>query len=187
MTLYTRQGDQGDTHLPAGQPVRKSDAILRALGAVDELNSHLGLCIQSAQACGRQAIAAALAPVQRELLAAGALLAACRGDQPPQANLDESAVARMERQIDETWAKLPDLTRFVIPGGSQTACLLHVARTVCRRAERDLCAAADAGAALPPIVPKHVNRLGDLLFALARHANAEAGLGDTLWRPRDGP
>ena len=184
MTIYTRKGDEGYTHRFGGRRVRKSDALICAVGAVDELNSHLGLCEQAAEASSLTFITDALAPVQRELLAAGALLAATGAEGPPRAALEESAVQRMERQIDAVWARLPELTHFIIPRGCQTACLLHVARAVCRRAERDICAAAEAGLAVPAVLLRYVNRLSDLLFALARQANADAALADSIWNPR---
>ena len=179
MKIYTRSGDDGSTQRPGGQRARKADPIIAAVGEIDELNSHVGLCIQ---ACGRQdQTAEALRAVQPELLAAGALVAAGRGEAkgPP----DDAAVRRIERQIDAMAAKLPELKNFIIPGGCELACRLHVARCVCRRAERAVVAAVDSGAAVPGVVIRYLNRLSDLLFALARAANAEAGTDDVAWQP----
>jgi len=184
MAIYTRTGDGGNTALPAGGCVRKSDVRIAAVGTIDELNSHLGLCIQAASAAeatkgGSQAeVVDALGPLQAELMAAGALVAGSA-----ESRLDESAVARMEGQIDQAWGKLPRLTHFIMPGGCELACRLHVARAVCRRAEREIVSAADQKCPVGPEVIRYFNRLGDLLFAMARLANFNAGVKETIWNP----
>jgi len=177
MKIYTRTGDNGSTQRPGGQRARKADPLIAAVGEIDELNSHVGLCLQ---ACGQQRqIAEALKAVQPDLLAAGAIVASgeAEGKGPP----DDAAVKRMERHIDAMTDKLPELKNFIIPGGCELACRLHVARAVCRRAERAVVAAADAGAQVPPVVLRYLNRLSDLLFVLARAANAAAGTEDAIW------
>jgi len=178
--IYTKVGDEGLTVRGDGQRVPKCDARIEAGGAIDELNAHLGLCLCQAAADGAESVAGVLEGLQEELMAAGALLAgAPRADQQPR-TLDESHVERLERQIDALWAKLPELHSFVLPRGGELACRLHVARTVCRRAERSLSAAARHGP-LPPILPRYLNRLGDLLFVLCRQANQLAGTAEQRW------
>jgi cob(I)alamin adenosyltransferase len=181
MKIYTRRGDDGRTELPGGERVPKSAPLTTALGALDELNAHLGLCVQCAGTPA--AVREVLEPVQAELLAMGALLAGAGGEWA----LD-GAVARLERQIDEQTQKLPALRHFVLPGGCESAGRLHVARCVCRRAERAAVAAAEAaraevGRAVPAVVLRYLNRLSDLLFTLARVASAADGAGDALWAP----
>jgi len=188
MPVYTGKGDEGDTSGADGVPVRKTDLRVKALGGVDELNAHIGLCVQAASAgplpdvAGPLAdIVEALETVQRELFVMGAMLAVLTPGREAKVALDGAAVDRMERQIDQAWAKAGDLTHFILPGGCELACRLHVARTVCRRAERGVVVAADAGNAIPAVVLKHLNRLSDLLFALARLANHEAGQTEKQW------
>ena len=184
MTIYTRKGDKGFTHRPDGQAVRKSEAFCQALGTIDELNSVVGWCIQSAAQAGAEDVRAALQDVQRELMASGALLAAAGTTARPNVALDPASVDRMEHQIDAAWARAGDLTHFILPGGCELACRLHVARTVCRRAERCVVAAVDSGVPSDPLVLRHLNRLSDLLFALARLANHLAGQDEQLWPGR---
>ena len=119
-----------------------------------------------------------------ELLCIGAHLAASGTKTKADVQLGASAVERMEKQIDEATASLPALEHFILPGGCELACLLHVARTVCRRAERCVVAASDAGLAVPAEALRYLNRLSDLLFVLARLANHLAGLDETIWPTR---
>jgi cob(I)alamin adenosyltransferase len=182
MSLYTKTGDDGTTGRPGGRRVRKSDPLVKANGAVDELNAHVGLCIAEARSDGADQVADALAPVQPELLTVGVLLAAVGAGEPAGVSLDAAPVERMERLVGDILAALPPLASFILPGGTQLACRLHVARTVCRRAERVVVAAADTPADVPAIVLKYLNRLSDALFALARLANHHAGQEDVLWR-----
>jgi len=183
MKVYTRTGDDGCTNGPDGRRVGKNDPGVVAVGDVDELNSHLGLCAASAGGSDAQvSVVQALAPIQAELFAVGATLAAARGEGPFEALLDDSAVGRMEQQIDAAIDRLGQLRHFVIPCGCELACRLHVARTVCRRAERAVAAYADT-AAVPAVVLRYLNRLGDLLFVLARLANRQAGVAETPWPP----
>jgi len=179
MKLYTRAGDDGFTTRLGGKRVHKSDITIEALGTVDELNAHLGLCVQSAEAAKQDEIRDALAPLQNELLVIGTLLATGEVNSVPSATLDDSAVRRMERQIDAICAKLPELKQFILQGGCELSCRLHVARTVCRRAERTVVAASEAGTKIPALGLCYLNRLSDLLFTLARLANHNAGAGKT--------
>ena len=187
MPIYTRTGDEGFTIRPGGRRVRKSDPCVAAVGAVDELNSHIGLCLQASAAAEQAPVREALEPLPAELLLVGAALAAAGTDQRTGVSVDEAAVRRMEGQIDEIWAKLPALSHFILPVGCELACRLHVARTVCRRAERAAVAAEDSGCRLAEIVLGYLNRLSDLLFALSRLANAGAGVEERVWKPQDKP
>ncbi len=180
MTIYTRRGDGGESTRPGDGRVRKTDVLIEAEGALDELNSWLGWCIAAAEEGGADEVADALKPLQREIMSISAL-AAGRGGQGPAAI--EEAVRRMEGQIDAAWERAGELRGFIVPGGCDLACRLHVARTVCRRAERRVVAAFDDGNAMPPAALKYVNRLSDLLFALARLANHFAGVVDVPVRP----
>ena len=180
--IYTRTGDEGSTNRPSGERVRKSDPAVSAVGAIDELGAHIGLCVASAGEQQDSDVGEALQPLQGELLTAAALLAAAGANKPPSVKLAEAAVGRMEGRIDTISAKLPELTHFILPRGCELACRLHVARTVCRRAERAAVAAADAGTTIPPIVLRYLNRLSDLLFVLARLANHNAGMDEVAWQ-----
>jgi cob(I)alamin adenosyltransferase len=177
MSIYTKVGDGGSTRMPDGKMNRKHQPLLEAVGHLDELNSFIGLCRTVCPDSKHREIASALAPLQGELFALGALVADPR--QAPQ--WDAQAVGRMERQIDEATVKLPPLSHFVLPGGSELAARLHVARTVCRRAERRLVAAMDGGAPMLAAAIPYINRLGDLLFTLARLANQTDGQAEVHW------
>jgi cob(I)alamin adenosyltransferase len=186
MAIHAKHDDGGDTEPGDGRPVRKSDPCVAALGEVDELNVHVGLCLQGALAGEHKDIAEMLEPVQAELCTIAANLG---GSELLAKKFDGRAVARLERQIDAAWAELPPLEKIILPRGCELACRLHVARTVCRRAERAVVALADSGAdadagagkKIPPEVLRYVNRLSDLLFALARLANHRAGAGEEIW------
>jgi cob(I)alamin adenosyltransferase len=181
MKLYTGAGDDGSTGLFGGQRVSKTDLRVEAYGSVDELNSSLGLAAVSAGSGLRER----LYGVQEHLFQLGAELAS---PSPSQTDpIDPVATAELERLMDSLDEQLPPLQRFILPGGSDTAARLHVARTVCRRAERRVAALhAEREVGQQPLV--YLNRLGDLLFALARWANQQAGVADVEWRgrPQDG-
>ena len=178
MKIYTRTGDDGFTHRANGHRVRKSDALMEAIGAVDELHAHIGLCEQAASGT---AIGEAMSAVQEDLFTVGAMLAWASGGEEPKVTLGPSAVEQMEAAIDDIWAELGELKHFILPGGCELACRLHVARTVCRRAERAVVAAVERETRIPKIVFAYLNRLGDLLFALARKANRDGGIEDRTW------
>lgn len=182
MKIYTRTGDAGTTALIGGQRVSKGDKRLDVFGTVDELNAALGLSVCAA--VGPQAeLARLLAPVQHELFVLGSHLATPEGSGldaglPP---LDDQMVARLEMEIDAAEALLPPLRQFILPGGSELAARLHVARCVCRRAERLLSDFA-LDRPIPALVLEYVNRLSDWLFVQARRANQLAGVADVPWR-----
>lgn len=179
MKLYTKTGDDGSTTPGGGRRVRKSDIRCEAIGTVDELNAHVGLAVELARVRGLKDLHDALAPVQSELFRVGAALADPKTPHGP----TPAAIDRLERCIDHAWETLPELDCFVLPGGCAPACELHVARTLCRRAERRAVACADAGIDLPPTVLTYLNRLSDALFALARAANAQTNVPDVPWSP----
>jgi len=183
MKPYTKTGDDGTTGRPGGGRTSKSDPLVAAGGAVEELIAHLGLCLTRARDDGAEAIGEALEPVQRELFAAGAMLAAVGTGQRPHVEPEGPSVERIERTVDDAQASLPELRAFILPRGTELACRLHVARTVCRRAERAVVGAAAGGADVPAVVLQYLNRLGDLLFVLARLANHAAGAEEEPWRP----
>jgi cob(I)alamin adenosyltransferase len=177
--IYTRGGDGGETSLGDGSRVSKLDPRIRAFGAVDELNSHLGVALA---AVSEPDIREALTRVQNELFDVGASLSVPweRGD--TRLRVAQSQIDALERDCDRFNAKLPELKSFVLPGGSELAARLHVARAVCRRAEREALAAATE-VDLDPLALVYLNRLSDLLFILARLANA--GGDEPLWKPGD--
>ena len=180
MSIYTGRGDEGETTGPGGRRMAKSDPALDAMGSLDELNSHIGLCLSACDG-GQCAVRDALEPLQGELLALGAVLT-----DGAKARFDAGVVQRMEDGIDDAWAKAGELASFILPGGCELAARLHVARTVCRRAERALAVWSDSGKEVPPVVRKYMNRLGDLLFALARLANHVSDVPEVRWSgPRE--
>jgi cob(I)alamin adenosyltransferase len=175
--IYTRTGDGGETALFDGTRVRKSDPRVAAYGHVDELNAILGL---ARAACGDQGVNARIEQLQRDLFALGSRLADPSTRIAPRVTkvaLDRADVARLEAWIDEAEAELPPLRRFILPGGSHAGASLHVARTICRRAERHMVELEG----LEPVLIAYVNRLSDLLFVLARLVNVRAGVPDVEW------
>lgn len=186
MKIYTRKGDSGDTSLFGGDRVPKSDARVEAYGTVDELNSALGVAI-AALPEELKDWRDRLAAIQSDCFTLGAMLAtpgagAAKPEHIPE--LAEFRVEFIEGWIDQLELELPPLKVFVLPGGSEPAAALHLARSVCRRAERCVVTLA-RGDRVEPVVLKYLNRLSDLLFTLARAANARLGVADIEWRPED--
>jgi cob(I)alamin adenosyltransferase len=181
MKIYTKTGDKGETGLFGGGRVSKSHPRVEAYGDIDELNAMIGLA-RSIEMMPR--IDEVLAPVQRDLFSLGALLATPNRDKVKQqlekARIDDTRVAELERAIDDGEAELEPLTAFILPGGTPKSAALHVARTVCRRAERKVISLGGE-VDVPPIVVKYLNRLSDLLFVLARVANRRAGAPEVIW------
>ena len=176
--IYTRGGDAGETSLGDGSRVSKLDARIAAYGAVDELNSAVGVVV--ARGCP-EAIREVLLRVQNELFDLGADLSVPI-EHEARLRVTQDQVDRLEDDCDRFNDELPVLKSFVLPGGSDAAAGLHVARTVCRRAEREALVAAGAhDVNLLALV--YLNRLSDLLFILARAANAAVGHEEPLWRP----
>jgi len=182
MKIYTGQGDEGYTTRPGGKRVRKSDPVISAVGAIDELTAHLGLCAACCE--DRHAdLREWLTRLQGELLTAGAMLAAAGTGKQAAGALAEAHVQSLEDRINRLSAELPAQRRFLVPGGCELAARLHVARAVCRRAERDIAAAVEPEPRVPRILLPYCNRLSDLLHLMARMANRISGADDTDWRP----
>jgi cob(I)alamin adenosyltransferase len=175
--IYTRGGDRGETSLGDGSRVSKLDCRVGAFGAVDELNAQLGVVLADDLP---QEIRKVLERVQNELFDVGADLSVPYGIGDGRLRVTQAAIDELERQCDGFNADLPELKSFVLPGGTETGARLHVARTVCRRAEREaLLASREVD--LNPLVLVYLNRLSDLLFILARAANS--GREEPLWKP----
>lgn len=191
MKIYTRTGDSGDTSLIGGLRVPKSDPRVNAYGEIDETNAWLGFALASLVSAHRgddafepiecDDLAEALVQIQRDLFALGAQLADPRasiGDRVAKAALGDEDVERLEQLIDRFEAELPPLQRFILAGGLEAGATLHLARTVCRRAERCMVALE------PPVdrvLVRYVNRLSDLLFVMARTVNHRAAAPETEW------
>ena len=176
--IYTRGGDAGETSLGDGSRVSKLDERIAAYGASDELNSTIGVVL--AGGCPAD-IADVLMRVQNELFDLGADLSV-PVEHEGRLRVTQDQIDQLEQDCDRFNAGLPDLKSFVLPGGGETAARLHVARTVCRRAEREALVAAGA-TPVNPLTVVYLNRLSDLLFILARAANAADGHEEPLWRP----
>ncbi len=181
MKIYTKTGDEGSTGLFGGGRVAKDNIRVEAYGDVDELNAVIGMA-RSVEMMPR--IDEVLVPIQRDLFAIGALLATPDRDKMAQhlqkARIDDGRIEELERAIDEGEAELEPLTAFIVPGGTPKSAALHVARTVCRRAERHV-VRLQHDVELPPLAVIYLNRLSDLLFTLARVANRRAGAGEVTW------
>jgi cob(I)alamin adenosyltransferase len=182
--IYTRTGDAGDTGLATGERVFKDDARVAAYGDVDELNAAVGLAVLHTSE--DDWLHAALGRIQNELFDLGADLATPdRGEplgyEPLRVTADQ--VARLEREMDAMNETIAPLNSFVLPGGSPAAAALHLARTICRRAERSaVTLARTPGEVVSPEAVRYLNRLSDHLFVASRRANAD-GVRDVLWRP----
>ena len=181
MKIYTRTGDAGDTGLFGGGRVPKDHVRVAAYGDVDELNSAIGVARATAPADAHDAL---LESVQRDLFSIGGHLATPDPERVraalAKASLSDTRVTAFEAAIDAADRELPPLRAFVLPAGTPQATALHLARTVCRRAERSVVHLAH-DADVPPLFLVYLNRLSDLLFALARLANHRGGVGDVTW------
>ncbi len=179
MRIYTKTGDEGQTSLFDQTRVSKADARVDAYGEVDELNAALGVAV----AAGLDAdIAGMLTAIQKELGAVGARLAdpsVRLAGRVTKAAIGDEEVARLERTIDTLEHGVPPLRRFILPGGAAAGAQLHVARTICRRAERRVVALGPD--AVEPVIVVYLNRLSDLLFVMARAVNHRAGVPETEW------
>jgi cob(I)alamin adenosyltransferase len=181
MKIYTKTGDTGDTGLFGGGRVPKDDDRVEAYGDVDELNAVLGLA-RAIEPLPR--LDEILVPIQRDLFSIGALLATPDLEKMhkhlAKANIDEHRIRALEHAIDECDKELEPLKAFIVPGGSRKGAVLHVARTVCRRAERRV-VHLQRDVEIPSLVVIYLNRLSDLLFTLARVANVLTGAGEVTW------
>lgn len=179
MKIYTKTGDGGETGLVDGSRIRKDHARVAAFGDVDELNAGIGVARTHAD----EDLSQLLDGVQRDLFAIGAQIADPRAQvasRREKAALAAGRIVDVERAIDAREAQMPPLTAFILPGGTPLAASLHVARTVCRRAERSVLALGRTDP-VDPLILVYLNRLSDLLFVLARHANHVAGRPEPKW------
>jgi cob(I)alamin adenosyltransferase len=178
MKIYTKKGDKGETFLFGGGPYSKDDQRIEAYGTVDELNSVVGCVISELSDEGIKVI---LRSVQEQLFVVGAELATVNPSaEMAKGFIQSKHVAQLENQIDEWEKELAPLKKFILPGGSKGAAFLHLARTVCRRAERRLVALSHDQMVRPELVI-YLNRLSDWFFVLARLVNRHGGVEDILW------
>jgi cob(I)alamin adenosyltransferase len=180
MKIYTRTGDNGTTGLIGGERIRKSDPRLDCSGGIDELNASIGVAVIAAGAD----LAAKLTQIQHDLFTIGAHVAS-PGSTGAASNalpgLDESLITRLETEIDSAETQLAPLKNFILPGGGEAAARLHLARAICRRAERSIVDFA-MEQPLPAIILTYANRLSDWLFVHARLANHQVGVADVIWQ-----
>ena len=180
MKIYTRSGDGGETELPGGGRVWKNSPRLDACGTLDELNAALGLVRTERLP---EDIDRLLERLQNELFNAGSELATVDPAQTASPIIKAQHVEAIEQAIDHYEAKLPTLKGFILPGGVRSSALFHVARTICRRAERELVTLIQAEKqAVSLNILAYINRLSDLCYVLARFSNSQAGAGDVPWR-----
>jgi len=184
--IYTKRGDAGETSLVGGQRAFKDTLRIECYGTVDELNSYAGWACVLAQ---REKVLAPLAEilmrVQHELFNLGSVLATLPEDvRPRQPQTTPADIEQLEHEIDAMNEGLPVLRSFVLPGGAEINAVLHVCRTVCRRAER-LCVRLDREEGAPPLAIQYLNRLSDALFVWSRWASVQLGAEEVLWRPNE--
>ena len=179
MKIYTKTGDRGDTRLFDGTKVRKHDDRVEAYGAIDELNSFIGAAAAFLQ---DPALMAMLAEIQKDLFSVGAQLAdpGFRDQSRAKFQLDPGRIAALENAIDSFETELPPLRQFILAGGGHGGALLHVARTVCRRAERRVVSLSEKVEVHPNVIV-YLNRLSDFLFVIARLVNHREGKQEILW------
>lgn len=178
--VYTRKGDNGMTSLVGGVRIKKSDIRLEAYGTVDELSAHLGMLVAMMPDDGDRAT---VIRIQNNLFNVCTHLATDQSQTPlyPSAHLADGEVAFLEHEVDRLMGLLPERQGFILPGGTPTAAQAHIARTVCRRAERRIAALAEV-AVVAPEVQQYVNRLSDYLFVLAKIINFNSGQSEIIWQ-----
>ncbi|MEK6706065.1 MAG: cob(I)yrinic acid a,c-diamide adenosyltransferase [Bdellovibrionota bacterium] len=179
MAIYTRTGDHGETGLFGGGRVSKDSIRIRCFGTFDELNSVIGVVLS--ENTTTEDLRAKLLRIQHELFQIGAELATKNSKNSGTTLISDERVSNMEREIDDMETKLAHLKTFILPGGSRAGALLHLARTVSRRAERGLVSLSKKEGSIRPALLKYANRLSDYLFVCARYANHEAGISETAW------
>lgn len=181
MKIYTKTGDQGTTALFGGKRVSKADLRIETYGTIDELNSYIGLVRDQEINADRKNV---LIEIQDRLFTIGSILATEPGNTKVKVpSLSESDVIFLEKEIDTMEASLPPMKFFVLPGGHQSVSFCHVARTVCRRAER-LTIALNSQEMIDPLVIKYLNRLSDFLFVLSRKMTQDLNAEEVAWKPR---
>lgn len=180
--IYTRTGDDGTTGLGTGARVSKTSLRIEAYGLVDQLNSHVGVAIAAGPV---EAIAAPLRRIQNELFHLGSDLCVPEADKAtmPVPHVAQRHIDALEKLLDELTVQMPPLENFILPGGTRPAAEIHVARTVCRAAERAVIRLREEEAIGPHVVP-YLNRLSDALFVMARFQNQASGVADPTWDSR---
>ncbi|VVC04435.1 Cobalamin adenosyltransferase [Candidatus Bilamarchaeum dharawalense] len=173
MRIYTKFGDKGNTTLLGGSVVPKNHPRVEAYGSMDELNAILGVIISFST---DPELTTSLSKIQKDLFVIGAELAGSKNR-----SLSPARIGEIESEIDSMEADLPPINHFIIPGGSKTASLLHLARTICRRSERQIIALSQKEVINPEIII-YVNRVGDFLFVQARHVNYRKKISETIWK-----
>jgi len=180
--IYTKAGDQGQTHLAGGQRVAKDSLRIECYGTVDELNAFVGMAGVSATDSTPELVLI-LRRVQHELFNLGSILATQPQDvHPKQARITSAEILQLEQEIDRMNADLAPLRSFVLPGGSRLNTELHACRTICRRAER-IAVSLAREEEIPPEIVQYLNRLSDAFFVWSRWANHIAGIPEALWEP----
>ncbi len=181
MKIYTKTGDAGSTSLFGGTRLSKADLRIESYGTVDELNAHIGLLRDQQVNASRKS---ELISIQELLFTIGSMLAAEPGNEKIKIPvISESHIHSLEKEIDTMESKLPPMRNFVLPGGHISVSTAHVARTVCRRAER-LCVALHAASPINVLILKYLNRLSDYLFVLSRMISQETGAEEVPWKPQ---
>lgn len=182
MKIYTKTGDQGETGLLGGKRVLKTHPTIEVCGSLDELNSWLGVVRSQIQ---DETLQSQLLLIQNDLFCIGATVAGCLGETKKEARVAEGRTDELETWMDRLDDQLPPLTAFVLPGGTQTASWTHLARNICRRTERQLVRLIESESKSEYFRNEliYLNRLGDLLFLLARTFNVESGQPETHWLP----
>lgn len=182
--LYTRGGDTGYTSLVGGERVKKNSSRLCAYGTIDELSSALGLIV-AGNRCGED-LSKLVYEIQNELFNIGSYLATINtvGSEKPCSSLSENEIEWIEKQIDRIDGETPPIREFILPGGCEAAALAHMARVICRRAERCILDLSDTEYVDPNVI-RYVNRLSDLLFAMARNLNHGQGYKEITWKKKN--
>ncbi len=181
MKIYTKTGDTGSTSLFGGKRVSKADLRIDTYGTIDELNAHIGLLRDQPVNINRSKV---LIEIQDRLFTIGSMLATGPGNTKVKIPaLADEDIQLLEKEIDVMDSHLPPMRSFVLPGGHPSVSVCHIARTVCRRAER-LIIALDSNEKVDPLIIKYVNRLSDYLFMLSRKMTAELNAPETPWKPR---
>ena len=181
MAIYTRGGDSGETALLGGTRIWKNDPRLETIGTLDELNASLGVAISLIEGFSF-AVVERLQKIQHQLFSIGALLA--NPEEPAESTISTEWIDSMELWIDEYEETLPRLHNFILPSGTTASSALHIARAICRRAERNIITLHQISA-INPIVLMHINRLSDVLFVMARYINFEGEHQEIIWKPAD--
>lgn len=180
MKIYTKTGDTGDTSLLGGKRVKKNCIEMHAIGEVDELNASIGILVSLLEVDGFDDVRSHLIKVQHRLFTIGANLAAVQTDLVNVPQLKGDDVVELEQWIDAMEAQLPQLTQFILPGGTQAAAQSFFVRAICRRAERAVVELSETHS-FSPLLQKYLNRLSDVLFVLGRWINAQQGVEEERW------